>query len=235
MKLINKVGLEAEFFVKDKDSNLVFPGDHGFSTDEYIILGEFRADPGETIEECVGNYFKALTEVLERAARSEKKLSISFGYETVSPEFKSKILKKMRTKQIQDTKNIHGTDILGYSDDVTDENGKVIHSKLSTGLHVHFSREATCTWNDKDNKPHTDKKSIITKSMMEKIIVKMDKEFTPNKLLNVPLKYRHPGFYETKPYGFEYRSLPMYDHFLDLDNVRDLVRYSFNLLEDLNK
>ena len=67
MSVINKVGLEAEFFVTNKKDELLFPVSNGFSSDEFIILGEFRAEPGETRIETVTNFMKEWLTIKERA------------------------------------------------------------------------------------------------------------------------------------------------------------------------
>jgi hypothetical protein len=63
----------------------------------------------------------------------------------------------------------------------------------------------------------------------------MDNNMLHKHNLGVNLKYRNKGFYEDKPYGFEYRSLPMYDEFTKLWQLMRLVDYSFKLLEDLDE
>jgi len=231
MNIINKVGLEAEFFLKDKNNALVFPARFDFDYDDYIILGEFRSDPGETREETIGNFIKSLCKVRRKA--KENKLSLSFGYEEITPQFKARILKEMGTKEIQNTHNIHKIDLLEYSDDVV-EFGKIIKSRISAGLHVHFSREVLFS-RKIDDKEVTDKLFLLTETQKRRIIQKMDSIILPKHKLNTVLKYRQPGFYENKSWGFEYRSLPMYDGFVSLENLEGLVDFSFNCLESLSK
>jgi hypothetical protein len=45
-------------------------------------------------------------------------------------------------------------------------------------------------------------------------------------------KYRQPGFYELKPYGFEYRSLPANDAVMKA--LPEIVGKAFELLDSLN-
>jgi hypothetical protein len=86
MNIINKIGLEVEFFLcNKKDGKLVYPSDYGFETDDFIILGEFRCEPGNTREEVIGNYYKELSKVLLQA--EEVKLIVNFGYKIITPEF----------------------------------------------------------------------------------------------------------------------------------------------------
>ena len=52
-------------------------------------------------------------------------------------------------------------------------------------------------------------------------------------LENRTLKYRNPGFYEKKSWGFEYRSLPANDDTLSLGKLRFIVETAFDLLNNL--
>ena len=132
----NMVGLEAEFFVL-KDNELVFPSDYGFSTDEFIILGEFRAEPGNNRSETIANFLKAYYDTVEKATKNGVNISLIPSY-TIDLEFWSKILKRLGMKEISQSKNIYGTDILKMSDAVISE-GKLVGHNLTIGLHIHFS------------------------------------------------------------------------------------------------
>ena len=46
-------------------------------------------------------------------------------------------------------------------------------------------------------------------------------------------KYRQPGFFEIKPYGFEYRSLPANDTVMEA--LPEIVDKAFSLLEEINE
>jgi len=238
MEIINKIGLEVEFFlINNSNSKLVFPDDYGFETDDYPILGEFRCEPGSTRKETIGNYFKELANVIYKS--KQNKQTLVFGYQSITPEFKSEILKRMGTKSIQDTRNIYNLDILKLSDDVV-ENGVITKCLVSAGLHIHFSKEVSYELNIKEKgnsnvKTYSDTKYLITEKQKKTIIRKLDNNILPLHDLGVNLKYRNKGFYEDKPYGFEYRSLPMYNNFQGLYRIMDVVDYSFNCLEDLDK
>jgi len=134
----NKVGLEAEFFLR-KDGELVFPGDYGFSTDEFIILGEFRADPGTTRGEAIANFYKVYYDVVEKAKAAGLLLDISTGYTTVTPEKYAKVMRRIGHKNVAGCNNIYpDVDMLKLTDAVVVK-GEIKAYKLSTGLHVHFS------------------------------------------------------------------------------------------------
>ena len=73
--------------------------------------------------------------------------------------------------------------------------------------------------------------SRITRPVLKHFIEEMDSKLLTKYAVKKPLKYRNPGFYEIKPYGFEYRSLPFSDDTLkDIYNITD---FAFSLLEEL--
>ena len=77
--------------------------------------------------------------------------------------------------------------------------------------------------------------SQLNKPTIEWIVKQMDDQFferfAPAK--DKRTKYRHPGFYELKPYGFEYRSLPANDQ--TLSSIVEITEFAFELLGSLNK
>ncbi len=268
----NMVGLEAEFLLRNKgNKELTFPGDHGFTTDEYIILGEFRGQPGNNTAEVISNFMLEYYKVLGLAEKKEKVVDL-MGYAEIDNEFNSKIMRKMGTKQVNDSANIYGTDILKLSD-VLVKNGEVTGKKLSCGLHIHFSSQATETRNvidsvneyfyapvtipisigegvntvlklfsrEKNESYKKDTKidisascSRITKPVIKYFVETLDKEILPKYVTEdkMPkLKFRNPGFYEMKTWGFEYRSLPFNTEVLD--NLFDITNFAFKLLEEL--
>ena len=273
MSIKNMVGLEAEFLLRNKgNKELTFPGDFGFDTDEYIILGEFRGEPGETIAETISNFMLAYYNVVALADKKEKVIDLT-GYANIDNEFNAKIMRKMGSKQVNDSANIYGTDILNLSD-VLVKDGEVVGKKLSCGLHVHFSSQASSTalienisdrytylpvsiplaigegirtvlevYKREINPTYVENKSkrevLVTCSKISKPVIKyfvesMDKEVLPKFVDNIKmpkLKFRNPGFYETKSWGFEYRSLPFNEEVLN--NIFYITKYAFDLLEGL--
>jgi hypothetical protein len=134
----NQIGLEAEFFLRNKENKLVYPADHGFSTDEFCILGEFRGLPGETREKTIGNFMEEYYKVIFNAKKKDLVVDIATGWDKIEPKFYAEILRKMGAKSVALCQNIYDTDILSLSDaDIIE--GQVIGQKLSIGLHVHFS------------------------------------------------------------------------------------------------
>jgi len=232
MNIVNKIGLEAEFFVLKKGV-LAYPRKLGFQVDNFLLLGEMRAKPGKTREETIGFFFDELARNLLIAKK--QKVEIIFpGYVEISPELKAETLRAMGTKEIAETKNIYRTDILHLSDDVI-ENGVLFHTNISNGLHIHFSKEVVHSYFDDKFKEHTDKKFILRNSEKISLIKKMDDNIFPKYAPPIQLKYRKPGYYEDKNWGFEYRSLPMIDAFTDIYQLTSLVDFCFTQLELLEK
>lgn len=227
-KVVNKIGLEGEFFLLDKKDNLVFPVNYGFETDDFCLLGEFRCKPGNTYNEVIGNYFNELALIYKRA--EENKLRIKYNYCVIPIELKKKILKLMGTKEISDTKNIYGKSILEYSDDII-EDGKIISTVVSAGLHIHFSKEVLASYKDKDNISVESKTYVLSQKDKVSIIRYMDNKVYPLYPVDITpykqFKYRMKGYYEDKSYGFEYRSLPMLEEFTDFKTISKLVENCF--------
>lgn len=76
--------------------------------------------------------------------------------------------------------------------------------------------------------------SVLTRPVIEYFVKEMDKaffdRFAPKK--EDRTKYRQPGFYELKPYGFEYRSLPANDAVMEA--LPEIISKAFELLDSLN-
>lgn len=280
MSIINKIGLEAEFFLRDTKGNLVYPSDHGFESDSFPIVGEFRAEPGKTRSEAIANFLKAYYEVVFKAKAAKLTLDIDSGYAVVTPAFHAEVMRKMDGKEVSQCKNIYDTDILQESDDKIIK-GKVIEKRISAGLHVHFSSQEIETRDrvlsvggtvtkddlktffgneqqrgelyanllngindeeddyDDEDEDSSDTKGKITvsvsricKPVITHLVAGMDKTIWPDLVKPLPrLKYRLRGFYEIKPYGIEYRSLPF--NRLALNRIDQITDHAFGLLEAL--
>jgi len=258
--ITNKVGLEFEFLLRDKDGNLVFPEDFGFECDEFIILGEARAEAGTTPEETLANFFNTYYSVKWKAEAKGLTLDLT-GYAEVPNDFNAEIMRRMRLKEISQSKNIYeDVDILKMDDSVI-KKGKVVGKYISTGLHVHFSSTLTKYLSCSVEIPvyervvsmgvaipidiytKTDKSTMSEESIentVSRITMPVVREFTknfdnsilPKHKLGVDLKFRTPGFYEAKHYGFEYRSLPFYEGML-AEGMEEVVLFSFSLLDSL--
>lgn len=256
----NKVGLEAEFLLR-KGEELVYPSEYGFSTDDFLILGEFRADPGLTKEECLANFMKAYYQVVSKAEKAKLTVDIS-GYTTITNKKLIEIKRKMGHKDISACENIYGTDILELSDTLV-EDGKIVGHNISCGLHVHFTSQddaktelktdsytkiafpefmlgkQAISFGDLYKKDAKQIETIvkasanrITKPVIQYLVKGMDDALFDEFKPEISLKFRQPGFYEKKSHGgFEYRSLPF--SIKVLDNIYKVVDTAFSLLESI--
>lgn len=259
--MINKIGLEAEFFLVNDKDELQYPGDHGFDTDDFVILGEIRALPGDTREQAIGNFVQKFYEVQYKAKKLNFRLDLAHGHRQLDPKLYSDILRRAGHKAVSSAKNIYpDLDILHLTDAVVDKSkGKILHHKISTGLHIHFSAQnevvrkidratyvqvalplnlegITAKLDLYRREKETEEKvtataNLITKPVVTFIVKQLDEHVLPRFKVDEVLKYRHPGFYEAKVHGFEYRSLPFNQK--SLDGIADIVDYSFRLLEEL--
>jgi hypothetical protein len=257
----NKVGLEVEFFVLNEKNELVIPSKYGFDIDEFILLGEMRAEPGETRADTLSLFWGKWYNILLKARKEKLIIDIETGYKEIDPKFYAQVLREMGNKEISASKNIHNIDLLELTDAVV-ENGKLLMQRISNGLHIHFSSSETVEKTFKTEKfvPVSLPLSItgalttidlykkigdveekvtacanrITVPVLHRIIEDFDKEILPKYVPNIPLKFRNPGFYEMKYHGgFEYRSMPFTQKVLD--NLFDIVDYAFLKLEQLDE
>jgi len=256
----NKIGLEFEFLLRDKDGNLVFPEDFGFECDEFIILGEARAEAGKNPEETLANFYNTYYSVKWRAEAKGLTLDLT-GYAEIPNDFSAEIMRRMRLKEISQSKNIYeDVDILKMNDSVI-KKGKVVGKYISTGLHVHFSSTITKHLRCSVQIPvyervvsmgvaipveiytKTDKSTLseeaventvsrITMPVVRELTKNFDNTILPKHKLGVDLKFRTPGFYEAKHYGFEYRSLPFYTGML-AEGMEEVVLFAFAQLNSL--
>lgn len=234
-KLEKSIGLEFEYFLKNFKGELVFPSDYGFPTDEFIILAECRVPPANTLHDVMGNFYREWYSILERADSLKLEVFMSEGYQSVTPQFYSTILKRIKVKEISTCSNIYKTDILQYSDTLVNDEGTIIEQRLSNGLHIHFGLDMVAHYYNKVGKKQEVIDSIIRTSILTpkhrvKIIKWFDKVYLPHSVHEMPtLKYRQRGFYEVKPWGFEYRSLPF--NYYTFARLSDIVRDAFKLLD----
>lgn len=225
----NKIGIEAEVFLQ-KNGKLVFPSEFGLPSDNFVILAEIRGTCGSTPQESLSNFYEEYFRIKNICDKNKVLIDLS-GYKVISMAERAKILRAGGTKELPECKNIYGKDLLTMSDNF-EENGNLM-TRISSGLHIHFSKKVvskkTYTQNKKDIF-HNEEISILTDNIIKSLVRKMD-TILPAYNLGVDLKYRQKGFYEIKPHGFEYRSLPFSD--LSFSNLLDIVNYSFKLLENI--
>lgn len=261
--LKSKVGLEAEFLMRNSKGEVIMPV--GVSTDDFPILGEIRGQEGERMAETVANFSMAHLQTVQNLRQGR---TIEFtAIERLPLALYKKALsevKKPKGDVIGQVKNVYGTDMSDYSDQII-KNGKIQGANVSCGLHVHFScsdvsedsirdfeYEAANVpmtignglamklelFNRKDYKVLKSCKaeaSVLTRPVIEYIVKEMDQRFfgrfAPAK--GQRTKYRQPGFFELKPWGFEYRSLPCTPEVIDA--LPEITTFAFELLDNLNK
>lgn len=258
--LENMVGLEAEFILRNQEGNIVFPDQYGFDADALCVLGEFRGSPGSCPAEVLGDFFTQYYKVSGAAQRQGLAMDLT-GHAQISPEVYAKVLRRANTKEVARCANVYGTDILSLSDQVIRRGKVVgmnvstgLHIHFSSGDHL--VREISCPKYENVVLPigvagettklmlsrHvgydiTDRINLsvsrITKPVIVHFVTKLDevllKKYKSATKHN--LKYRQPGWYEMKPWGFEYRSLPF-----DTQTLQDLfkiITFAFDLFEDL--
>ena len=250
-KIVNKIGLECEVLIRNQKDELVIPSDYSLSHDDFIILGEIRSLPYETVQDTVFEFYKDYYAYETHVKHNKLFIDIQDGWDMISPEYYSTILKRMGNKEISQAKNIYKTDILKLTDAVV-EDGKIVGHKISCGLHIHFSSDIVITEShyvpkldklkeylfyssgSEEVKTETKLYSLLTNNIIKSIIKGLDKDILSKfNIANQTLKFRNPGFYEIKPYGFEYRSLPFNN--LVLDNLVEIVEYCFDKLNKLSK
>lgn len=274
-----KVGLEAEFLLRNGKNEVIIPP-ASWDRDGFPLLGEIRAEPGEKIAETITNFMAKKMEILGKISA---KSSIQF----VARERVPLKLYKLANKQMNaadkegamaEIRNIHGTDISEFSDQIISKN-RIQGIWVSCGLHVHFSCEELVEYKVEEEqydpvilpiginfseaglsdaeragvdemmrpqimlyrrKGWKEKKTLKARASrlnwpaIHYIVSQMDKKFfdrfaPPEKERT---KYRQPGFYELKPYGFEYRSLPFTPEVEAA--LPEIAMYAFELLNDIN-
>jgi hypothetical protein len=260
--LRNKVGFEAEVFLKDSKGELVIPSEYGLPTDDYLLLAEIRAKPGNTKEDAYLNFMLEFEKFSIELKQKRKKLSIAWEHNsiaTIPVEIHNKILRKMGNKEISSADNIYpDTDILSVTDSLIDTDiksktcGQIIKVRKSCGFHIHFSsneNDEITTFNYKPVEIGTNigginvaktlyikgnelKRSLnvsrITMPVIREFVTRLDNELF-SKYNSVETKFRRKGFFEEKPHGFEYRSLPFTPEILN--DLFDISKFSFKLFD----
>jgi hypothetical protein len=130
------IGLEAEYFVRNKENKLVYPS----SSDAFPLIGEARGEPSVHTSEVIGNLLKSLLFEEVQLKRFTTRWIDFTGHAEITPEEYADAMKKMGNKEVPKCKNIYGTSLIGLSDQVI-KRGKVVKVNLSAGLHIHFSSQ----------------------------------------------------------------------------------------------
>lgn len=137
--LETKVGLEAEFLLKnDKDETIIPPS--SWDRDGFPLLGEIRGKEGKNPAEVVTNFQFREMEIRDRLRKGHR--IIMTDVETVPLKLYKAANRQVdweeKQAQLGEVKNIYGIDIEDFSDQVVKGN-KIQGIRVSCGLHVHFS------------------------------------------------------------------------------------------------
>ena len=275
--LERKIGIEAEFLLLNSKDEVIVPPSY-WDRDGFPLLGEIRGDPGDNIADVIANFLKKKI-TIEGKVRKDNRIAMR-DVEHVRLAIYKEAMKQVteaKGEQIGKVKNIYGTNIDDYSDQIIGKNHKIQGIRASCGLHIHFSCGQSVSQTVKDVEytavdipvklaevegadailkelvqpslslyikeylPDEDRKkitaftSVLSRPVVEFIVKKMDDEFF-NKFAPKEkdrTKYRQPGFYEMKPHGFEYRSLPANDR--SIAALPEIVERAFELLDSLYK
>jgi hypothetical protein len=201
---MRKIGIEVEYFLFDKDDSIVSPSDYSIPQDECGYLAELRCKPGSSLYETFGFYIAEKKRVFSiiQDVREHKQLVLKSESHMKIPAKMLRGFQRRYGKNISDERNIYHHEF---------------HSLASqhAGMHVHFS--------------HNEERFVQDKSItiypfydFIPIIIGMDGKFS--KIIKD--SKRKPGFYELKPYGFEYRSLPTS---MNDDFIFEVIKYAWEL------
>lgn len=258
----NKIGVEAEFFVTNGKKEIIVPPSCFNRDDFPLfgeIRGEPGKDVAETISNFVKERIKAedklsdghnmvfdsfariKLETYRKAMRQvTKPKNEMLGkthniYGTNIEDFSDQIIEKGKIQGINASTglHIHFSSNVSEEKDVHEEQYEKVILPLSTGdiktsLTLYRKLDCKTTGNLKVLASQLNLPTVmwIVKQMDDKffkMFVSSEKGQT---------KYRRPGYYEWKPYGFEYRSLPASDE--TMRHLKEIVDYAFKLLDELN-
>lgn len=268
--MTKKVGVEAEYIIlNDKGAPKVVPA--GWDVDNMPLLGEIRGEPGTSWDQATAEFQRAHLMIVDRLERHQKSWNVEFLPSLVVEQKLYKEVMKgvdLNNKQegLRQVRNIYGTNIEDYTDQVI-EDKKVVGSRISCGLHIHFSYSSKETKkitrshfekvtiplsvgtigdqpmhldlykkvSDKEEEVVSVEVSKFTRPAIYAIVEAMDKEFFDRFAPEASerTKYRQPGFYELKSYGFEYRSLPATRE--TISALPEITKKAFEVLHDLDK
>jgi len=258
-----KVGLEAEYILQNEEGEISlipswwdqddFPllgeirGQEGEKPWETI--GNFHTKHAQVLDTVSKGGYKLLTPLVQRISlktyqealrKSQIKDKINRRIHNANgldiTEFSDQIIKGGKIQGVNISCGLHVHFSCMDEDTVTVSQSKyepvviplsVEQMKTSLSLYRYEGYE--------EEKELKAKASQLTRPAIEWIVKEMDAEFfnrfVPEKKQRT--KYRNPGYYELKPYGFEYRSLPFNDEVMNA--IPEIVNKSFELLDRLNK
>lgn len=184
-----KYGIECEYWVAEDITKEGIKGvclvPDGIPMDSCGFLAEVRGDPHQDIDKAIA-LFRVERERV-RMALAKKKLIMTNEIPTWRPprELIIEALRKYgKSAYPQERGNIYGKNYRHST-----------YRDVRAGMHIHFS----------DTHTDSNNKTVISRQLdLPRIIQHFDKAFAAE----IKDAKRLPGFYQIKPYGFEYRSLP---------------------------
>jgi len=253
-----KVGVEAEFLLFNGGAQPVMPPTD-WPRDGFPLLAEIQAKPGQNLPEVIGNWERARLETVAKVKALEESHTMHlYDAFRIPLELYREVNRATNwaTKQesLGQIKNIYGINIEDFSDQVV-QRGKIIGVLISCGLHIHFSCEDKVErllprdrytrvniaavsgmqfYIKEDSLPAesiTVRASKLNKPTINWMVKELDDTFFSRFVPKARItKFRQPGFYELKPYGFEYRSLPCNDE--TIAALPEIVEKAFTLLDE---
>jgi hypothetical protein len=201
---MTKIGIEGEFFVSDTQTLLTLVP-KSLPHDSCGYLAEARGEAHPTAAGALALYGVAVKDLERQAALLNLKLACEAVM--IVPAEVLRQARRLFTKGPTKYNNIYGLDY------------KPTDRTRRAGLHVHFSN----TYTDKyyNSKGENYDKTINFPIDFPPIVQTLDRAFKDE----IKASKRLPGFYEMKPYGFEYRSLPTNVDLGKLGEVLEGIRF----------
>lgn len=136
--LESKIGVEAEYLLLNSKDEAIIPPQY-WERDGFPILGEIRGKPGKTTAEVIGSFTEEKIKCAKRPRSGNRIVFLDiFRIRLQTYKEAMKQVTEAKGEQIGKTKNIYGTNVEDYSDQVI-KNGKIQGINASCGLHIHFS------------------------------------------------------------------------------------------------
>lgn len=193
--LLYEIGLECEYWLLDKEDNIIEAPKYNFPADEMGFLIELRSiwgsDPDTVVNSLEGEIFS----VRKKAEQLGFKIHEA-AWLPVTKEWQEYIANKYQHRGLPDhTRNI-------YSEKQQTQHTGFREGRATAGLHVHFS-----IWDiEKEHFIWLSDSSIV------RIVFEMDNVFLPeiNRANRIIGEWERKGIGDDsgRPHGFEYRSLP---------------------------
>lgn len=224
----NMIGIEAEVFARSNETGEFVILRDDFPHDGVPILAEIRGDPAEVWYDAVGKFEAARLALMDKAARADILLT-TVPYMDVTDR---KMRKAIRNAIVKSGKP---RNLYGEPDEVSSltlgEHNRVLSQRFDAGLHIHFSSQSVLSYSTRvggtdTTVSHTE--SRMSMPIISAIVRDMDKFYTDNVGVDAGSTYRAPGWFELKPYGFEYRSLPFSESVYGI--LPHIVKYASEIL-----